>query len=163
MTYIPEHLDHWTSADPATGEKINYFGPNLSEYYLAPIFVSRDSDTLTRSNWRVIQPQLKALGAETHRFGHWACGWYERVLIAADNEPALRLADEWAEKLDSYPVASEEDWSELEHDEAYRWWQDMGLRTRIEMCWEAGVSIFAARRKDEIPDSQRLWDHLTEA
>lgn len=163
MTYQPKHLKRWERRDPCTGEITNYIGEWFPGYYVAPIFRSRDSDALTRSNWRVIQPQLAALGAQTHEFGHWACGRYELVLIDEDNEECLRLADEWAEKLEGYPVASEDDWSELETEEAYQWWKDMGLRTRAEMCKEAGVSIFAARQEDELPDSQRLWDLLTAA
>lgn len=59
MNYQPEHLNRWTSADPAFGSTDNYAGDDLSAFYVAPISMGRDTeDALTLSNWRVIGAEL---------------------------------------------------------------------------------------------------------
>ena len=65
----------------------------------------------------------------TESFGHWAVGWTESVLVRVEAE-RLRSTDlqmpttawvasaEWLEALESYPVADEAHYSELEYTEA---------------------------------------------
>ena len=159
--YTPKHLKRWTSEDPATGETSNYIGERPDDCYVGPVSVNPGSNCLTRANWKVIATELESLGAEIHRFGHWACGWYEILLIPPDADDALERADYWAARLQDYPVADETVWSDMEFEEAYQWWKDMGLRGRVELCEEAGISIFAARHVDQIPDNTYIWDRLT--
>lgn len=159
--YIPEHLTKWTSADPATGSTDNYCGETPCDHYVGPVSVNRESRCLERANWEVVSKELESLGGEIHRFGHWAVGWYELVLISDTAEDCLQRADYWAEKLDNYPVADETVWSEMEYEEAYRYWEAMGISSRVQLCTEAGISIFAARHVDVIPDSTLIWDSLT--
>lgn len=85
---------------------------------------TRDSDCLEESNFAVI---LKDLGGEgdnvqVHRFGHWACGWYELILIRPETPEAASWA-EWETALDDYPVADEDDFSEREQDAADETWR----------------------------------------
>ncbi len=92
-------------------------------WLVAPIGLNRDSDALTRSNWRVV---LKDLGGEgedvqVHRFGHWACGWFE-VCLVRPGSTAAKSAEEWEAALANYPVASDEDFSEEEQTEANETW-----------------------------------------
>jgi hypothetical protein len=159
MAYEPKHLRRWTMPECYAGE----VWPN---FYSAGVGQSRDSDALERSNFRSM---LKALGGESEtvivvREGHWAVGWVEWLAIHQDDERALAIADEIAERLESYPVVNEDDWSGLEWDEACEYWEGMSLRTRIEYCARAGLSIFAARR-DFLPpdDSGALYELLTAA
>lgn len=84
---------------------------------------NRDSDALARSNFRVV---LKDLGGESddvevHRFGHWACGWFEIVIVRPDSA-AHAKAQEWVCALSDYPIASNEDFSELEQEDANEVW-----------------------------------------
>lgn len=86
---------------------------------------NRDSDILTESNF---DAALKALGGEgddveIHRFGHWACGWFEVILIRPDSD-AASLAVDMEVALDGYPVLDESDFSQRETEEADRIWSD---------------------------------------
>ena len=48
MHYQPEHLERWSSADPAFGSTDNYAGADMSAFYVAPISMGRDTaDSLT--------------------------------------------------------------------------------------------------------------------
>lgn len=131
MNYTPEHLEPWTPEDPAFGGANNYIGADLSEFYIAPIGYSRDTqDPVTLSNWRVISAELEKVSIHEEtgiaRLGHWACGWYELFLIHRDDAPALKVADNWAAELAQYPIACEEDCSELEHEQAEESWDSWG-------------------------------------
>ncbi len=149
MTYTPQHLDRWSPKGPTPFDSAANYGSHtdedLTRSYVA-IGQNRDSDALTRSNFQVISTELEELGAEIHRFGHWACGWYELVLVHETNEKALRRADEWAAALEDYPVACDDHFSELETNESQDFWESMPLSDRMEACEKCNVSIFAARR-----------------
>ena len=58
------------------------------------------------------------------RESHWACGWVEWIAILADDEAALRAADEMAASLETYPVLDESDFSNLEEENAAKVWRD---------------------------------------
>lgn len=119
--------------------------PDHQEWLVAPCTLSRDSAVLEESNWYA---QLEMLGGESetveiHRFGHWACGWFEIVLVHPDR--ALELEDIEA-ALHNYPILDEMDLSEREIQAAARVWEDdLRLSERVEECKEAGISIFSAR------------------
>ena len=123
--------------------------PDRQDWFVAPVGRNRDSECLAESNFASL---VKALGGESdtveiHRFGHWACGWFEIVLVHPSHEKEL---GELQCALASYPVLDDSDLSERETAEAQRVWDGNGLRYRIEACARARVSIFAARR-DEYP------------
>ena len=97
------------------------------EYYdlLVVLTRTRDAGELEESNWRTA---LEMLGGESetveiHRFGHWACGWWEALCVAPNSE-AQTIAEGIVESLEDYPVLDEDDWSELENEEAQRVWAD---------------------------------------
>lgn len=141
----PKHLKRWTRPD-------SYFGAVWPAYYSSGVGQSRDSDALERSNFICM---LKALGGETETVrviheGHWAVGWVEWIAIHQDDVKALKEADEINGYLEDYPVINEDHWSELEDEDANSTWQRLSLKERMELCKEARVSIFAARR-DYIP------------
>ncbi len=159
MTYEPNLLHRWEMPS-------HYFGAEWPEYYSSGIGQHRDSDALTRSNFRCM---LKALGGESDtvhvvRESHWAVGWVEWIAIHESDDAALRTADEIADKLEAYPVVDEDDWSMLEYDEACDYWECMSVRERADYCERAGISIFAARR-DYLPqdDNGALYELLTAA
>lgn len=142
----PKHLKLWTMPD-------NYMGEVWPGYY---VFLGqhRDSDSLTRSNFIC---GLKEIGGETEtvqvvRERHWAVGWVEWIAIHQDDEKALEIADHIMDGLEDYPVVNEDHWSDLEWTEAHDYWQSMGLRERVAMCRDAGVSIFSARLNQPIPE-----------
>ena len=60
---------------------------------------------------------------EVHRFGHWACGWFEIVLIRPDSDAHIK-ALEIQSKLEDYPILSENDFSNEEDAEAQLTWRE---------------------------------------
>ena len=131
----------------------------ISEYLVAPVMRTRDSDALEESNFAVA---LNMLGGESgdvevHRFGHWGPGWFEIILVRPGTSAAAIAAD-IEDRLEDYPVLDETDWSEREYSEACERWDGMSTSERIEYCARAGVSIFAARH-DEIPDG--VYEYIT--
>ena len=76
---------------------------------------TRDSDAMEESNFRTA---LRMLGGESetvqiHRFGHWACGWFELLLITPDT-PQHAIAESIEQSIENYPVLDDMDFSELE-------------------------------------------------
>lgn len=164
----PEHLDRWTPDGPtAFDSAANYAGADLSAYFVAPVSITRDSQTLERSNWEVVTDNLEKLSDHEETgpvsVGHWACGWYELFLIHESDTQALQAADEWAAHLAGYPVADDEHYSQLEWNAVAGYWERCGMRERIEALARFDCSIFAARR-DEIPqdDSGALFQYLSQ-
>ena len=104
----------------------NYIGdmPDADMYVL--LTRSRDSDTLTESNWDVA---FKRLGGEEtedvkiYRFGHWACGWWE-ALCVREGSKECDVANEIEDSLNDYPILDEEDHSERENQEAEYIWKN---------------------------------------
>lgn len=139
-------IKRWTLPD-------SYGGATWEDYFVF-LGQSRDSSALERSNFEC---GLEALGGEREgvivvREGHWAVGWVEWIAIHQDNSEALEAADEMLCALSDYPVLNESHFSELELSEAENYWQQLPLRYRVELCQEAGVSVFAARH-DWLPST----------
>lgn len=90
-----------------------------------PVSVHRDSDALQRSNYEVIyQDMLKRFPDDTDYTpcSHWLVGWFDHLTIRLIDENGLETAaseaiQEWLRKLDDYPVADEEHFSNTEYEE----------------------------------------------
>lgn len=161
MTYESKYLERWT--------RPSYFMQHCEEwYYTKACFVfigqNRDSDALTRSNFTCA---LEELGGESDTVkviseSHWACGWIEWIAIHESDTKALEVAESIVCALADYPVLNESHWSELEWTEASDFWAGMGIEERVDLCREAGVSIFAAR-SDAMPsdDSGYILERLS--
>jgi hypothetical protein len=74
-------------------------------------------------------------------------------------DPEAKFAQECEDSLSDYPILSESDHSELEHEECCEAWENMRLRERVKLCQRCGVSVFAARRSS-IPE--KCYDYLRE-
>lgn len=95
--------------------------------WLVVIGRNRDSNHLDESNF---DTALQALGGESddvevHRFGHWACGWLEVIIVRPDTT-ASAVAARLEERLESYLVLNEDDWSSREQDAYNEAWTDWG-------------------------------------
>lgn len=82
------------------------------DWFVLPVSRNRDSELLAESNFSVA---LEMVGGESetveiHRFGHWACGWFEIVIIQPGSE-AENKGWEIEAALENYPVLSDEDYS----------------------------------------------------
>ncbi len=126
----------------------SYMGAEWPEHFVF-IKQNRDSDCLTRSNFRSGMKRLEALppftppdseGAEeeiSSRFAvrefHWACGWVEWIAIHETDCAALEAADKMADALEDYPILDEQDLSGLEEEEAAQVWKDCySLKSRLD-------------------------------
>lgn len=92
-------------------------------WLVAPVGQNRDSEIFELSNFRVAKRQFEEIDAdeeshEVHRFGHWACGWFEIILINPDSQCA-EIAERMEAALADYPVLDDEDFSELEYEMEY--------------------------------------------
>jgi len=141
----------WT---PSTGfssfdSADNYAGETVDGYVI--LVRTRDSDALTRSNWEVGRKRLP--DAEVCSFGHWMCGWVEQLIVPTNAPDAVLIeAAQIIDDIGNYPVLDDDHFSNLEYDEACDCWESASLRTRVELCAQHRVSIFAARR-DEMPET----------
>lgn len=148
-------------------ESRRWFEPN--GWGFSPIGTHRDADTLTRSNWQVITKDLLARfpdAFEVFHTSHWAVGWYDHLAVDTSDDAAMRALAEWLDKLDGYPVANEDHWSELEWIEACEYWERMSVADRVDAIQHSGsdASIFAARRA-KLPQENNggLWEYLVRA
>lgn len=148
---------------PTVFDRKGAFLPDRQDWIVCPVIQTRDSGPLDRSNFRVVLADLggESETVEVHRFGHWGPGWYEIIIVHPD------LADkveEWEAALSDYPVASDDDYSELEYEEASEYWARMSARDRLDAIKRSGArcSIFAAAH-DYLPsdDSGELISYLT--
>lgn len=177
MTYSPEYLK--LASKPA-----DYAGADWTGWY-AVLSQHRDSDALARSNFTAALDLLQTVEGHDNpapmppgtfdrhesyevvyvgSASHWAVGWCESIYVHKDApEAVLRAADDILRRMADYPVLDESAYCELEWTEAANWWRDMGLQGRIDLCRECGISIFAARHKDSIPQDDmdgRLYERL---
>lgn len=149
-------LTRWSRPD-------HYAGAEWPEYF---IFLSqhRDSDALTRSNFQCAIEQIGGESDTVHivREGHWAVGWVEWIAVHESDTEAICKAEDILKKIDSYPVLNEIHFSELEWSEAENYWGQLSLRERIDLCKDAGISVFSARQS-YIPrdDSGFIYESLT--
>lgn len=139
---------------------------------------SRDSDALEESNYRSLYRDLKCepWNARDDEFyderpavydfrqGHWAVGWVETMLVRedADEDLLIRVAEIVA-GLEDYCVYDEQDFSDLESEQAQDYWETLSTRERVEMLGQCGISIFAARRDYppfELDHQGRLYERL---
>jgi hypothetical protein len=141
--YQPERLERWKMPR-------DYFGAEWPEYFSAGVGRSRDSDCLEESNFHAM---LAALGGESDtvqvvRESHWAVGWVEWIAIHESDEQSLRVADRQQERLESYPVLDEDDWSTREWEECERVWSDAySEKERVRYLRDRGcVQGFSALR-----------------
>lgn len=140
----------------------------------------RDSDALSRSNFAVAKARLlEAAGPEAitdwdgdnmdarpvvydWRASHWAVGWVEYLMVRADAPQAvLDEAQAIVDELEDYPALDEDDWSQLEHEEASDFWASLSVRQRADYIkdYAPEVSIFAARR-DYVPSNDGHLDEV---
>jgi hypothetical protein len=114
-----------------------YWGED--SHWLVVATKHRDSDCLTRSNFRCMVAALagkenKHAGAKgstalcdtvaIEEASHWAVGWIQYLVIDPADIEKVKQAEQLLAKLEDYPVLNEEDWSELETEEANEVWKN---------------------------------------
>jgi hypothetical protein len=144
-------LQTFSEYQPTSFDGVGLGSDGKEDWLVLPMGRNRDSLPLDESNFHCA---LEHMGGESElveiaNFGHWACGWFEIIIVHPDlTEKAEQLASDFAD----YPVVNEEDWSRREWEWKNDIWNDCySLRERIELCQENGASIFAARH-ESIPE-----------
>lgn len=126
------------------------------DWIVLPTIRTRDSGPLDRSNF---DAALERLGGESdtvevHRFGHWACGWLEIVLVDPERRDDAQAIQD---RLADYPVLDEDALGTLEFNEAADAWDAMRPSDRIEWLrrdrHDCGslAELLAAIRGGELP------------
>ena len=158
MKPLIEHVKNPSGFDSFS----NYMGETNFQNFYGLITQNRDSGTVTRSNFI---SALELLGGESdtvqvHRFGHWACGWWEIIAVKKDTKQ-FKIAEKIEKDLMNYPVVNEEHLSELEWNEAHDYWVSLSMQEKNELCKEHKISIFSARY-DYLPinDNGSLFEDL---
>jgi len=139
-----EAIERWTRPDSFLAWSDSWFYTDKAFVFLSR---HRDSDLLTESNFEC---GLREIGGESDtvnvvRESHWAVGWVEWIAIHESDTKALAIADEILCALSDYPVVDEGDFSEREYEAAQDYWSDLNISERVDLCRDAGLSIFAAR------------------
>lgn len=129
------------------------------DWFVAPVMRTRDSDALARSNFRVVLADLggESETVEVHRFGHWGPGWIEIVLVHPDRESE---AEAWEAALSGYPIASDEDFSREESEEADVVWASFTTEERVAYIREHRSEFEACFAR--YYDASDAWRNLLE-
>lgn len=159
-------MEPYKQHQPTGFDRAGAFLPDRQDWLVAPVTQTRDSGPIDESNFHSF---LKGLGGESddvevHRFGHWACGWYEIILVDAKASAIVALAQEMEDTLEGYPVLDEQDLSERESKAEQEGWDSWArrdfssdLKRKVESDWN-GTSEHGYQPK-EIDDG---FDLLTE-
>jgi hypothetical protein len=101
--YDVRYMEKYKSFKPTAFD--NHVCDDLNDMFVFPLSINRDTaDISTLANWQYLQSKIEPeegepvspfRGAEIHRFGHWANGWFELILISPDS-PDLAAWDELA-------------------------------------------------------------------
>lgn len=88
---------------------------NRQNWLVLPVILTRDATALQSSNTEIA---LKLLGGESdtvevHRFNHWACGWFEIIIVQPDTD-SHEIARQIESDLENYPILDDENYSEWE-------------------------------------------------
>ena len=126
--------------------KANFPGntESIDNWYVAPVIKTRDSKIFDEVNFEAV---LELLGGESekveiHSFRHWACGWYELILVHPDLKTDLETIEK---SLDNYPLLDEDEYSNRVFNAACDYWTESSIRDRIDICKNNNISIFASR------------------
>lgn len=129
------------TVDPSTGTHGNfaYYGEKDFSVWGCIMITSRDADALARSNWEVISEDMQKRfpqSVDIEGSSHWAVGWIEKLLVNTDNEEALEAAFEWQQRLQYYPVADDNHFSDTEFADAEQAYDSYGKEDTIEWLRE---------------------------
>mgnify|MGYP003117738496 CR=1 FL=1 len=87
------------------------------DWLVVPVTRNRDSGPAEESNWetalKMLDPDDDCEDMETHSFNHWACGWFE-IIIVKPGTKAAEVAEDIESALADYPLLGDEDCSERE-------------------------------------------------
>lgn len=69
--------------------------PELQEWIVAPVILTRDSDSSERNGWDNFRSKLQNYNDgedyQIHRFDHWSCGWLEIILLNPETDNLKKI------------------------------------------------------------------------
>ena len=126
--------------------------------------VNRDSGLLEQSNFETISKDITERFPEDARIihsTHWAVGWIEQLFVRMYNDEgpteAYEALMEWKEKMESYPVADESDFSNREVEAAI---ENIGTIGRVTEEQASEIAHWLWDNEDremESVDGQGAW------
>lgn len=142
-----------TGCDPAG------LGLDEQQDWLVPDQVGRNRDSAywVEANFTAFEREMKKIDPEgndheNHRFGHWACGWFE-IIIVRPGSPAAIEAEKLNDALSDYPILDESLHSEYEEEAKQAYWKNMSLKERVTLIGNRNrvgqkyLSVMAARHE----------------
>jgi hypothetical protein len=154
----PEHLkEHvWERPD-------SYYGHNpVGDYVIYTRH--RDSTIMENVNFEIALERLEAIEKkyeetltdeqQVYDFStnHCAVGWVEYLIVPqCAPEEVIQEAAKIICSLADYHCLDDDKYTEKQQESILEFWQRCSLADRVEWCQDAGASIFAARRDDDIP------------
>ena len=126
------------------------------DWLVLPIGLKRDSGALEKANWEAAQDRLPGPdgGAwEIHHFGHWACGWFEIMLLRPGSD-AIEVGGNIEEEMNNgYPVLDEELLMQYETEDADESW-DCWAR---EEAWSALEALLPEELAEALNDDREVY------
>lgn len=102
----------YSEFQPSTHDPKGHLLPNRQDWLVVPVGRARDSEALAQSNFAVALERLDG-GSDTvevHLFNHWACGWFEIIIVEPGSYQEL-IAMDIENDLSDYPILDETDYS----------------------------------------------------
>lgn len=120
--FAPTPFDHNINIDDEDNDR--------SLWFVMPVGRNRDSQPFAEVNFKAFLEELggESETVEVHRFGHWACGWFEILIVDPSDETAMEKAYDLARALENYPILDEEALTEAEHEAAQESWDNWARR-----------------------------------
>lgn len=93
--------------------------PDRQDWYVVKVTQTRDSEAIERSNFAVAELIFEEVSSEdsedyeNHRFNHWACGWFE-ILLVRPNSKCYEKALIIEHALEDYTILSETHLSQMD-------------------------------------------------
>ncbi len=133
------------------------------DWLVSPAARNRDSGCLERSNFEVLEKDYakidpEGLDHECHRFGHWANGWFEIIIVRPGSDVA-KSAEEWEDFLSDGLVADEFHLSNLECEEAAEAWGRLSVADRLELLQDHGTPRYPSGPSDIVWIMQARRDY----
>tara|TARA_Y100001938_G_scaffold5948_1_gene7433 strand:+ start:384 stop:1229 length:846 start_codon:yes stop_codon:yes gene_type:complete len=102
------------------------------DWLVSSIQLNRDSGLIEKSNFETYIKGLTDIEPEgdhwqIHRFGHWACGWFEVVILNPIDSLVLDQALQDQLSLTDYPILNEDHFSNMQLESFNDWVSDIGL------------------------------------
>ena len=147
----------------------NYIGSTWNGWL---VFLSRnrDSSLLENHNFEVALATLKPLAVDVEaedlssvqavRENHFLCGWIEWIAIHSSSAAAIEAAELLEAKLENYPLLSEMEYSDKQHEAYCEAWKSYGHREFIRELERSELIEEGACDWVDPQDSQQAFEAL---